>query len=132
MEIKTAYCRGYIETKRQNEYNKGNPYIPNLNIKTHHSRVLTFDTETTTDTFQNLKVGYFEIHEKGILQESGFFYNPMPENNLDISTRFTIPQNTLSQTPLSYEEVQILKEYAKKGKYPLIHHKTVYKKYLLL
>lgn len=119
MEIKTAYCRGYIETKRQNEYNKGNPYIPNLNIKTHHSRVLTFDTETTTDTFQNLKVGYFEIHEKGILQESGFFYNPMPENNLDISTRFTIPQNTLSQTPLSYEEVQILKEYAKKENIPL-------------
>lgn len=119
MENKTAYCRGYIETKRKNEGNKGKPFIPNKKTKPRHSRVLTFDTETTSDTFQNLKVGYFEIHEKGILQESGFFYNPMHENNLDVNIRFAISQNNLSQNPLSYEEVQTLKEYAKKENIPL-------------
>lgn len=119
MENKTAFCRGYIETKRKNEKNKGRPYIPNKGIKTRHSRILTFDTETTTDTYQNLKVGYFEIHENGALKENGFFYSPMPDNHLDISTRFSISQNIFSQNSLSYTEVQIIKEYAKKENIPL-------------
>jgi hypothetical protein len=120
MEHKTAFCRGYIETRRKNEENKGRPYIPPTNIKTRHSRVLTFDTETTTDTFQNLKVGYFEIHEKRILQENGFFYTPMPENHLDINTRLpTNPQNFLMQVPLSFMEVQRLKDYANRENIPL-------------
>jgi hypothetical protein len=120
MENKTAYCRGCIETKRKNEENKGNPYIPNKNMKVRHSRVLSFDTETTTDTFQNLKVGYFEIHEKGVLKENGFFYNPMPENHKDINIRLSEPsQNSLIQVPLSYMEVYVLKEYSMENDIPL-------------
>ncbi len=120
MENKIAFCRGYIETKRKNEENKSRQYIPFKNTKTRHSRALTIDTETTTDTYQNLKVGYFEIHEKKILKENGFFYTPMPENHLDINTRFPMnPQNFLMQIPLSFMEVQILKEYAKRENTPL-------------
>lgn len=123
MENKIAFCRGYIETEK-NEGNTGRSYIPPTNIKTRHSRVLTFDTETTTDTFQNLKVGYFETHErfngKWILQENGFFYTPMLETHLDINSRFpTNPKNFLMQVPLSSMEVQILKEYASRENIPL-------------
>ena len=44
----------------------------------------------------------------------------MPENHLDINTRFpTNPQNFLMQVPLSFMEVQILKEYANRENIPL-------------
>lgn len=120
MENKIAYCRGYIETKGNYEENKGKQYISFGSVKTRHTRVLTFDTETTVDTFQNLKVGYFEIHDKGVLKECGFFYNPIYQNQIELNTRLSDPvQNALIQTPLTYNEVQILKDYAKAHKIPL-------------
>lgn len=41
-----------------------------------HSRVLVFDTETTTDEYQNLKIGYFQIYHDGCIQHDGLFYDP--------------------------------------------------------
>lgn len=40
------------------------------------NRVLVFDTETTIDEYQNLKFGYFEIYDRGILEFKGLFYDP--------------------------------------------------------
>ncbi len=41
-----------------------------------NNRVLVFDTETTTDQFQNLTFGSFKIYNNGILEHQGIFYNP--------------------------------------------------------
>jgi len=38
-------------------------------------RVLVFDTETTTDHYQNLKFGYFEVYQHNILEYNGIFYD---------------------------------------------------------
>ena len=38
-------------------------------------RILVFDTETTTDLYQNLKFGYFEIHQYDRLETRGIFYD---------------------------------------------------------
>ena len=37
---------------------------------------LTFDCETTTDPAQRLRFGVYQIHKSGLLQETGFFYDP--------------------------------------------------------
>jgi len=42
-----------------------------------HSRVMVFDTETTTDPNQNLKIGFFRIYQDGCLQHEGLFYDPL-------------------------------------------------------
>lgn len=39
-------------------------------------RILVFDTETTTDLYQNLKFGYFEIYFHDIFEHGGIFYYP--------------------------------------------------------
>lgn len=40
-------------------------------------RLLVFDTETTTDLYQNLKFGYFETYQYSILEGKGLFYDPI-------------------------------------------------------
>ena len=42
----------------------------------HHRRVIVFDTETTIDQYQNLKIGFFQIYQDGYIQHEGLFYNP--------------------------------------------------------
>ena len=37
---------------------------------------LIFDTETTTDEGQSLRVGTFQLRNDGVLDESGMFYAP--------------------------------------------------------
>ncbi|MGA2913114.1 MAG: hypothetical protein ABSE07_06325 [Methanoregula sp.] len=49
-----------------------------------HDRVLVFDTETTIDEFQNLKIGYFQIQQKGILQHNGLIYDPLMRDKKEI------------------------------------------------
>ena len=39
------------------------------------SRVFVFDTETTTDQYQNLKIGYYEIYDDGVLVDRAIFYD---------------------------------------------------------
>jgi len=41
-----------------------------------HERVFVFDTETTTDEYQNLKFGSFVVYSKCVLEKRGIFYNP--------------------------------------------------------
>ena len=52
---------------------QGTTHIPPIQ----HSRVLVFDTETTTDAYQNLKIGFFRIYQDGCLQHEGLFYDPL-------------------------------------------------------
>ena len=40
-----------------------------------HSRVFTFDTETTADEFLNLKFGYFDVHENDVYCYGGLFWD---------------------------------------------------------
>jgi len=63
-----------------------------------HNRVLVFDTETTIDEYQNLKIGYFLIFQEGTLQHHGLMYDP---SMLDI------------------KETKIIKSYAKNNHIPL-------------
>ena len=57
------------------------------------SRLLVFDTETTTDQYQNLKIGSFQIFHDGYFQYEGLFYDP---------------------TILSEKEIKILETYSRK------------------
>ncbi|WMW22414.1 hypothetical protein RE476_00940 [Methanolobus mangrovi] len=41
-----------------------------------HDRIFVFDTETTIDQFQNLKIGYFQIYYENLIQHEGLFYDP--------------------------------------------------------
>ena len=49
-----------------------------------HNRVLVFDTETTTDQYQNFKIGYFQIYQDGVIQHDGLFYDPTTLNEREI------------------------------------------------
>lgn len=60
---------------------------PRLNLRTklpkfmpkpvlEFERILVFDTETTTDLFQNLKFGYFKIFQYHTLEHHALFYDP--------------------------------------------------------
>ncbi len=71
MDEEIAAIRGYtipknIKLKPNNGYFKPKS-IPN--------RILVFDTETETSLYQNLKFGYFEIFQNGILEYPGLFYD---------------------------------------------------------
>ena len=48
-------------------------YNPTIPLR--HDRVLIFDTETTIDQYQNLKIGYFRIYQDGYIQHEGLFYD---------------------------------------------------------
>ena len=63
-----------------------------------HNRVLVFDTETTIDEYQNLKIGYFQIFQEGPLQHHGLMYDPLMLNK---------------------KETEIVKSYAENNHIPL-------------
>nr|WP_321498352.1 hypothetical protein [uncultured Methanolobus sp.] len=65
--------RGY--TQKVKHLKSNHPYKP-YNVPLRHDRVLVFDTETTINQYQNLKIGYFEIYQDSYIQHAGLFYNP--------------------------------------------------------
>jgi hypothetical protein len=66
--MKKIMLRAYTKTK--NKYTNFNYNHPNIN------RVFVFDTETTTDIYQNLKIGFFQVYQDNILVKEGLFYDP--------------------------------------------------------
>ncbi|WP_269849503.1 hypothetical protein [Methanosarcina horonobensis] len=65
--------RGYTQRlEKKGEYRSFRRYDTPLR----HNRVLVFDTETTTDQYQNFKIGYFQIYQDGVIQHDGLFYDP--------------------------------------------------------
>ena len=59
--------RGYVDSKQKYGSN-------NYNNK-EFNRVLVFDTETTTDVYQNLMFGAFSVYQDNVLEYRGIFYN---------------------------------------------------------
>ncbi|MDA0525487.1 DNA polymerase domain-containing protein [Methanococcoides alaskense] len=41
-----------------------------------YPRIFVFDTETTVDSYQNLKIGYFQVYQEDFYQQEGLFYDP--------------------------------------------------------
>lgn len=46
-------------------------------------RILVFDCETTTDLYQNLKFGYYEVYQHHILEHKGIFYDKTFLNKIE-------------------------------------------------
>ncbi len=72
--MNAAYVRGYFKKVKepiQRKYNFAK------RIKKDSSLIFVFDTETTIDTLQNLKVGYYTVLDKtnNTIIEVGFFYD---------------------------------------------------------
>ena len=101
-----AVLRIYIP---KNKVNSNNFDIPHS-----HERVFVFDTETTTDEFQNLKFGSFGAYFKDILEHIGIFYNLNCVNEKELRTLKKYCDN--NDTPL-YETA----EFVEKVLYPQIY-----------
>lgn len=86
--------RGYTRRHTGDKPKTGSRIYTPMN----HERVLVFDTETTVDHYQNLKIGYFKLYQSGFLQRHGLFYHPYM---------------------LDDKEIQILETYAAKERIPL-------------
>ncbi|MDA0525458.1 DNA polymerase [Methanococcoides alaskense] len=65
--------RGYTQKINKSSVN---PFFKPKDVPLRHDRVLVFDTETTTDEYQNFKIGYFQIYQDGYIQHEGLFYDP--------------------------------------------------------
>jgi hypothetical protein len=50
------------------------PFFKPKDIPLRHDSVLVFDTETTPDQYQNMKIGCFQLYQKGCIQHEGIFY----------------------------------------------------------
>ena len=48
--------------------------------------VLIFDTETTTDPTQRLRFGTYQVRRKGVLRDSGIFYDTEALADADVET----------------------------------------------
>ncbi len=75
--------RGYTQKIKES---KGNPFFNYAEVPLRHDRVLVFDTETTTDQTQNMKIGFFQIYQNGLIQHYGLFYNPDTLTNKETET----------------------------------------------
>ncbi|WP_340818282.1 hypothetical protein [Methanolobus sp. WCC4] len=89
--------RGYTVKAKDSQSNQF--YNSNLQLK--HEDVFVFDTETTIDQYQNMKVGFFQKYHEGYLQYEGLFYDPSMLND---------------------REVKILKDYSEKHCIELYRH----------
>ncbi|WP_406657365.1 DNA polymerase [Methanolobus sp. ZRKC2] len=75
--------RGYTQKVKNS---KGYPSFNLFDTPLRHARVLVFDTETTIDQYQNLKIGYFKIYQDGYIQHYGLFYNPITLTDIEVET----------------------------------------------
>jgi transcriptional regulator with XRE-family HTH domain len=65
--------RAYAEPPRNRRRNKGTPKRKDLGPS---EWTLIFDTETTTDSAQQLRFGAYQVRRSGELWEAGFFHDP--------------------------------------------------------
>ena len=94
----TAYVRGYLKKKDAKEKKYAAFHI----VQNDSDYSIFIDTETTTDIYQNLKVGFYMVcYKENTLVEIGFFY--VPER-------------------CTKEEITILKSYCVKNRVALYEH----------
>lgn len=95
IEERPLFCRGYIEPKKTYEETEKRKNSYNYKKRLFFPLRFVFDTETTTDQYQNLRIGYFELHSYKGIEMMGLFHSE---------------ENTLSK-----EEIKTLKEYGIKN-----------------
>src|SRR5579872_2517382 len=59
---------------KKSSYNNDDDYVPPPDHPSAFS--LTFDTETTNDAAQQLRFGTYQLRNRDVLLEEGFFYHP--------------------------------------------------------
>lgn len=80
MNEETIAIRAYTIPKKvdsRHEKSEFDHKQPQRNRNLPFDRILVFDTETTTDLYQNLKFGYFETHQYNAMEAKGLFYDPI-------------------------------------------------------
>ena len=83
--------RGYTQKVKRSS---GNPlFFSPKDVPLKHDRVLVFDTETTTDQFQNFKIGFFQIYQEGHIQHEGLFYESSMLTDKEESTFLEYARN---------------------------------------
>ena len=82
MDEEIAAIRGYTVPKSR-KFKPKNSYFQPKSIP---NRILVFDTETEIGLYQNLKFGYFEIFQHGILEYPGLFYDAITISQKEQST----------------------------------------------
>ena len=80
------------------------------------SRVLTFDTETTTDQFQNLLFGYFDVRVRGVYVYGGLIHDPtsLDVKQLGVLRKFSKDHNVRLFTLEDFIEILLLEVYENK------------------
>ena len=83
MDNEIATIRAYTRQKSQKSRheNKKSRHKSEFEKQLDFDRILVFDTETTTDLYQNLKFGYFKIYQNNVLDYHGLFYDVKPLKN---------------------------------------------------
>lgn len=78
-------------------FTEGKPKTGYLN-KSHSNRVFVFDTETTSDEYQNLKIGSFAVYVDGVLNNMGLFYNSdhLNDSELEIIKKYASKNGELN------------------------------------
>lgn len=77
--MEKIFLRAFTKPKKQKERIK----IKREGYKK-HKVVFVFDTETTTNINQDLKVGFFQIYVNGYLVQDGFFYKNLSNKEKDV------------------------------------------------
>ncbi|PLS86324.1 MAG: hypothetical protein CYG60_07830, partial [Actinobacteria bacterium] len=75
--------RAYAEPPRKRRSNKGTPKQNDLGPS---EWALIFDTETTTDSAQQLRLGTYQVRRAGELSEAGLFYDPQSLDPTELET----------------------------------------------
>ncbi len=75
--------RAYAEPPRKGQSNKG---APQQKVLGPSEWTLIFDTETTTDSAQQVRVGAYQVRRAGELHEAGLFYDPQSLDAKELAT----------------------------------------------
>jgi hypothetical protein len=67
-EPRSIFLRAYVPTEKPAPKRRGYPRPSEW--------VLAFDTETWPDAAQNMRIGTFQLRQRGRLRDKGIFYNP--------------------------------------------------------
>ncbi|MEL4305256.1 DNA polymerase [Methanococcoides cohabitans] len=82
---------------------KARNYSLKMDSDISYPRVFVFDTETTIDRYQNLKIGYFQVYQEDFYQQEGVFYDPSMLNEkesrciVDYASKHNIELYTLKE-----------------------------------
>lgn len=118
MEHKNIFLRAFIEPLSETNIIKNKTPIAHDKNQANFYRYLVFDTETTTDSFKNLKIGYFEVYNNSKLASKGLFYSTATRKDLS-SRGITAQIDENHHETLTAAELKTLVKYATDKGIPL-------------